>query len=223
MVTTIHFMKMLNHIPGTAAVFLLSVATFLSCNNKDNKNSTAKPIDTVLHSKQPGGYVSSDQSPMDMSYFPEDYPLLKMNGDSAPPIARVIYSRPQKKGRLIFGNTEQSLRQYGKEWRLGANEATEIEFFREVSIAGKKVNKGRYIIYCIPYEDKWTIVLNNNLFTWGLHMDSKKDIFKTDIPTMVQSPSVEDFTMQFEPSVSGTDLLMAWDNVKAILPISFSK
>ncbi|HNL82614.1 MAG TPA: hypothetical protein PKG56_04420, partial [Chitinophagaceae bacterium] len=45
-----------------------------------------------------------DKSPMDISYFPKDYPLMKMNGKSKDlPIARVIYSRPMKKGREIFG------------------------------------------------------------------------------------------------------------------------
>ncbi len=169
-------------------------------------------------------YATHDQSPMDMSYFPQDYPVLRMNGtDSVKLLARVIYSRPQKKGRNIFGDTEKSLRQYGKEWRLGANEATEIEFFKPVTIAGKKIDKGRYIIYCIPYPDKWTIILNSNLYTWGLHMDATKDIFKTDIPTSEQSPVIEDFTMVFEPASYGTDLLMTWDNVKAVLPISISK
>ncbi|MEP7165243.1 MAG: DUF2911 domain-containing protein [Ferruginibacter sp.] len=169
-------------------------------------------------------YATHDQSPMDMSYCPPDYPVLRMNGaDSESLMARVIYSRPQKKGRVIFGNSGRSLRLYGKEWRLGANEATEIEFFKPVTIAGKKISKGRYIIYCIPYPDKWTIVLNSNLYTWGLHMDKTKDIFKTDVPTILQSPVIEDFTMLFQTASYGADLLMTWDNVKAVLPISYSK
>ena len=39
----------------------------------------------------------------------------------------IPYSRPSVKGRLIFGTAEQkALLPYGKYWRLGANEATEI-------------------------------------------------------------------------------------------------
>jgi hypothetical protein len=52
-------------------------------------------------------------------------------------------------------------------------------------------------------------------------MDAAQDFFKTDIPAMTLTPSLEDFTMVFLPASQGTDLLMAWDNVKAILPISF--
>jgi hypothetical protein len=53
-------------------------------------------------------------------------------------------------------------------------------------------------------------------------MDPSRDIFKTDIPVLPLSPALEDFTMVFLPATHGTDLLMAWDNVKALLPVSFT-
>src|SRR5689334_21730955 len=94
-----------------------------------------------------------DKSPMDMSYYPNGYPVLKIQDKLTEPlIARVIFSRPQKNGRTIFGD----LLEYGQVWRLGANEASEIEFFQNVHIGNTKVKKGRYTIYCIPYTDRWT-------------------------------------------------------------------
>src|SRR5688572_1059241 len=94
-----------------------------------------------------------DKSPMDMAYFPADYPVLKtQNKATQPALVRVIYSRPQRDNRAIFGE----LIEYDKVWRLGANEATEIEFYKDVIIAGKKLAKGRYTIYAIPTPTKWT-------------------------------------------------------------------
>ena len=62
-----------------------------------------------------------DKSPMDMSYYPVDYPILKIQYKSdAPLVARVIYGRPQKNDRNIFGD----LVPYDMVWRMGANEAT---------------------------------------------------------------------------------------------------
>ena len=62
-----------------------------------------------------------DKSPMDMSYYPVDYPILKIqNKSDAPLVARVIYGRPQKNDRNIFGD----LVPYDMVWRMGANEAT---------------------------------------------------------------------------------------------------
>jgi hypothetical protein len=54
-------------------------------------------------------------------------------------------------------------------------------------------------------------------------MDTTKDLFRTDVPVMEQNPPLEDFTMVFQEANYGADLLMAWDNVKTILPIEFAK
>jgi len=159
-----------------------------------------------------------DKSPMDMNYSPQSYPILKMNGKlTALPSARVIYSRPQKAGRTIFGGIVS----YGQIWRLGANEATEIEFFKNVKIDGKNVPKGRYTIYAICNETKWTLILNNEKDVWGLYYNSKKDVLRTDVPVRNTDNIVEVFTMYFEDVKNGTNLTILWDNVKVVLPISF--
>jgi Protein of unknown function (DUF2911) len=191
-----------------------------SCNQKENKNDNKQsPTDTLQNNV--AALVKSDQSTLDMSWCPANYPLEQMQGNKQKLIARVIYSRPQKKGRQIFGTTPESLCVYGKPWRLGANEATEITFFENINIAGKDIEKGTYVLYCIPNEKKWSIILNTNLYTWGLHIDETKDIFKTDIPTINQAPSIENFTLFFEDTKTGCDMVMAWDNVKTVLPIGF--
>jgi hypothetical protein len=159
-----------------------------------------------------------DKSPMDIAYFPEDFPVLKMSGkETGEPIARIIYSRPSKDGRIIFGNVVK----YGTYWRLGANEGTEIEFFRDVTINGRKVRKGRYIIYCIPYKNKWTIKLNSDLYTWGLSIHSKKDVYSFDVPVTAATNNYEVLTMKFEPKDSGAQLMMAWDSVRTYLPFTY--
>lgn len=160
-----------------------------------------------------------DKSVMDMSYYPNGYPVLKIQDKATDPlIARVIYSRPQKNGRAVFGD----LLEYGKVWRLGANEATEIEFYQNVRINTTKIKKGRYTMYCIPYEDKWTIIVNKETDTWGsFKYDTKKDIARVDVPVQKQTDITESFVMVFEKTSTGTNLIIVWDNVKVILPIIF--
>ena len=198
--------------------------TFLSCNEKNElkKDKEADNLDSAVKSNNP--YVNQDQSYLDMSWFPVDYPIEKMKGnDSLHLIAKLIYSRPHKKGRILFAESKESLCAYGVPWRLGANEATEIELFENVNIAGQNIPKGSYVLYCIPHADRWTIIFNSNLHTWGLHINTAKDIFKTDVPVLKQEPALEDFTMVFKENNTGADLIMAWDNVKTVLPIVFSK
>lgn len=159
-----------------------------------------------------------DKSPLDVSYYPVNYPLLKVQGKTTEqPVVRIIFSRPQKNGRTIFGQ----LIEYDKLWRLGANEATEIEFFKNVSIHGQQIKKGRYTIYAIPYTDKWTIIINKDTDSWGtFKYDQKKDLCRFDVPVETLNTPVEYFNAYFEKSGKNADLKILWDNVRVSIPIS---
>jgi hypothetical protein len=159
-----------------------------------------------------------DKSPLDISYHPHAYPILKFQDRKAPatPKARVIYSRPQKNSRQIFGEVVK----YGEVWRLGANESTELEFYQDVTIGGKKVTKGRYTLYCVPQEKKWTMILNKGLDTWGAFSYKKElDVLRTDVPVTNMDVPVEYFTIVFDNTGM---LTVLWDNVKVGLPVKYS-
>lgn len=168
---------------------------------------------------QPANVPPVDKSPMDMSYYPNNYPVLKIQDKiTEAVVARIIYSRPQKAGRAIFGG----LVKYGELWRMGANEATEIEFFKQVKIDGKKILKGRYTLYAIVNENSWTIILNKDVDTWGaFKYDAKKDVLRTIIPVQKTDTPIESLAMSFEKISSGFTLIIAWDTIKATLPVSF--
>lgn len=160
-----------------------------------------------------------DKSPMDASYYPVNYPVLKIQDKATEPlVAKVIYSRPQRNGRTIFGD----LVEYGKVWRMGANEATEIEFFQNVRINGARVKKGRYTLFCIPFEEKWTLIINKDTDTWGsFKYDEAKDVTRLDVPVYKQNDITESFSMFFEKSAMGAALAIQWDNIRVNLPITF--
>lgn len=161
----------------------------------------------------------TDKSPMDMSYYPVNYPILKIQNKATEPlIARIIYSRPQKNGRSVFGE----LVEYGKVWRLGANEATELELYKDARIGNNKVKKGRYTMYAIPHPDKWTIILNKETDIWGaFQYNEKKDILREEITVEKQQEPVEVFSMVFEKINGGANLIISWDDVKASIPFTF--
>ena len=159
-----------------------------------------------------------DKSPMDMSYYPASYPVLKIQDKvSEPLLGRVIYSRPSRNSRTIFGD----LVEFGKLWRMGANEATELEFFQNVRIGGVRVKKGRYTVFCIPYAEKWTMILNRDTDTWGsFKYDESKDVTRLDVPVQKLAEPLENMAMYFEKSAAGINLSIQWDTVKVNLPIT---
>lgn len=205
---------------------LLTVILFSGCNSKKTEPEKQTIVDAKDTSRtnnvnnKINPYAIVDISPMDITYFPVDYPLLKMEKRiDAPPLARVVYSRPHLQGRKLF----QTLLKYGEPWRLGANESTELQLFASTEIQGKQITPGRYVLYCIPQVDKWTIILNTNIDSWGLHPDSTKDIARFVIPVTQTPNHLEYYTMVFEKKQGGTDLLMAWDNFEARLPFVFDE
>jgi len=160
-----------------------------------------------------------DASPMDMSYYPPNFSSnVSVQGKPGKLIARVIYSRPQMKGRKIFGQ----LVPFSKVWRLGANQATELDIYAPVTIGGHQVPEGRYTLYTIPEAGHWTMILNAQTDTWGAFgYKQAKDILRTEVPVTKLDQTVDAFTMVFEKSDSGANLVMAWENTEAKLPISF--
>jgi len=204
---------------------VLAVLLLIGCNDKkEPAPGQEQPVvktDSIItpNAVAPANaYAPVDISPMDMSYFPVEFPIAKMGKKDTPgPLARVIYSRPHLQGRHVF----HEVLKYGEPWRLGANESTELELFKDARIQEKDIKAGRYVMYCIPQPKEWKIILNSNTDSWGLRPDPSKDIASFIVPVITTSTSLEYFTMVFTPAEKGAELLMAWDNVEVRLPISF--
>ena len=166
----------------------------------------------------------TDKSPMDMAYYPDNFAhdrkfAPKLIGDM-PAIVRVTYSRPAKKEREVFGT---KIVPYGEVWRLGANESTEIKFYQDVMIQGKKVKAGTYSLFAIPNATEWTIILNKDLDFWGAYSyNAANDILRVNVPVKKTEEVIESFSIQcIKGGDKDTIMKMAWDTTLIELPISF--
>jgi len=164
-------------------------------------------------------FAAVDSSPMDALYYPLNAVKVKKE-DSSMPIIKVLYSRPMKKGREIFGVLEQ----FGKVWRLGANENTEIYFSKTVTIGEKKIKAGKYALFAIPNKEKWTIIVNKQTDRWGaFNYDDSKDVVRVDVKVGKLSNVLEAFSMTFTELPEGANLVIGWDTTQVTLPILFKK
>lgn len=175
-------------------------------------------ITPVLSQAQGNKVPAVDKSPLDISYYPANYPVLKIQDKLTEPLlARVIYSRPSKGGRTIIGD----LVEYGQVWRMGANEATEIELFRDVLVQSGKLKKGRYTLYAIPNPDKWTVIFNRETDTWGsFRYDAKKDALRIELKPDKEKEVHEVLTMFFEKNGQQIELVLLWDDIKLRIPFT---
>lgn len=133
---------------------------------------------------------------------------------------RLTYCQPYKKGRTIFGAGDEALQPYGKYWRLGANEATEISFSRDVTFGDAAVPAGQYVLYAVPGPDRWTLGLNTDLGRWGAReVDHDLDVVQVSVPVQPTDSPYEQLTMRFAGADSTLALEIAWDNVMVAVPI----
>lgn len=154
-------------------------------------------------------FSGMDKSPMDMASFPASYKV-------ADKTIRIIYSRPQLKGRSM-----EELAPEGKVWRTGANEAPEITFYEDVSFGGKDIEAGTYSLFTIPGQGEWTVALNKNLNQWGAYSyDESADVARITVPHKTDSKSLEEFSIAFKESGKGAEMVMGWDKTRVSVPIT---
>ena len=164
-----------------------------------------------------------DKSPMDMAYYPDNFAhdrkfAPKLIGD-IPAIVRVTYSRPAKRGREVF----VKLAPFNEVWRTGANESTEIKFYRDVSIQGKTVKAGTYSLFTIPNATEWTIIINSDVDFWGAYSyDKTHDILRVNVPVKKSKETIENFSIKFRKGKDNEAIMMiGWDLTMVEMPISF--
>jgi hypothetical protein len=135
---------------------------------------------------------------------------------------KVDYSRPSKRGRLIFGEEkDKALQPYGKYWRLGANYSTEITFSKNVTLAGKAVNAGSYRLYCVPSKDTWALTLNSELGTFGyFEPNHDLDVVTIEVPIQYMPSETEQLTIDFATDTIRIFMNIMWDKVLVRVPIA---
>jgi hypothetical protein len=131
---------------------------------------------------------------------------------------KIVYSQPRKNGRSIFGD----LVPFGKVWRTGANEATEITITKDITLNATLLKAGTYALFTIPNKDKWTIIINSEVGLWGSYnYNQKLDVFRFDIPVQKIANTFEAFTIQCEARNNVADILISWDNTQVLVPVKF--
>jgi hypothetical protein len=133
----------------------------------------------------------------------------------------IPYSRPSVRGREIFGaDAEKVLLPYGKYWRLGANETTQITFSKDVTFNGEPVKAGTYRIYAIPGSESFEVRLNSDVSFWGYsEPDYAKDFLKTQVNVQKTPSNVEQFTISMAEADGGINVTIAWADTQLVIPV----
>jgi hypothetical protein len=133
---------------------------------------------------------------------------------------KLTYSQPHKKGREIFGK----LIPFGKVWRMGANEATELTITKNIQVNGTLLKAGTYSVFGIPEPEHWTIIISADVGLWGSYnYNESQDVMRFQVPVgeIPGNVAYEAFTIQLEQRNEMADLLILWDKTRISIPIKF--
>ncbi|MFI5280599.1 MAG: DUF2911 domain-containing protein [Gemmatimonadales bacterium] len=129
----------------------------------------------------------------------------------------IDYSRPSKRGRVIFGS---AIVPWGEVWRTGANAATQFRTDKALEIGGIVVPAGFYTLWTIPTPAGWKLLINGETGQWGTAHKADRDLFQLDMTTSTLRAPVEHFTITIEPSAQGGTLNLDWDTMRASIPFT---
>ena len=146
-----------------------------------------------------------DKSPMDIASFPSNYRVSEK-------VIKIIYSRPQLKGRSL-----EKLAPLGKKWRTGANEATEVTFYKDVIFGGAAVKAGTYTMYAVPGKATWTVALSSQLNVWGVYFHKdENDVAKVTIPVKQTEENLDVFSIAIDEDMT---INMGWGTTLISMPV----
>lgn len=182
----------------------------------------AAPLAQAQEAPKRPDFPKLDKSPLDAAWLPRDAVFREKPTDPTP-AARILYSRPQKNGRKIFGADTTFVVPYGKVWRTGANESAELRVYRPITLGGKKLTPGTYALFTVPGEKEWTIIISSDTERWGGYSYStKSDVARIPVPVKAATEAQEAFAIAFRDDAPGkATLRMVWDMVEVALPVTY--
>lgn len=128
----------------------------------------------------------------------------------------VDYSRPSKRGRTVFGGIVP----WGRVWRTGANRATHFSTDRPLMIGDTNLPAGRYTLFTLPDQQRWTLIVSRQTDHWGTDYDPSYDVARIPMEVVrLSGEPVERFTIMMDGDGGAGVLRMQWDTLEARVPL----
>ncbi len=129
---------------------------------------------------------------------------------------KMDYSRPSVKNRKIFGNVVI----FDKIWRIGANGSTKFSTTDSITVSGKGLSKGTYIMLAIPNKNEWSIIFNKNLDVSYENYKPEFNVLEIKIKPETTAQMTETFSIQTENiTKTSCDLVLVWENTLVRIPM----
>ncbi len=158
------------------------------------------------------GFQPLDKAPHDIAYYRESR--------ITTPLVKAIYGRPSvEEGSEAFGTVVP----FNELWRTGANEATEIKVYKDIVFGSTPVKAGTYVLYTIPGEHEWEVILSSNLDVLGaFQYDPVFDVAKVKV-SVSKAEMLSTFSIAFKKTQEDTlQMVLGWGSTRVKVPMNFN-
>ena len=165
-------------------------------------------VQTVSQTFQP-----VDRAPHDITYYRETR-LTK-------PLVKILYGRPSvKDGQEAFGEIVP----FDELWRTGANEATELRLYQDIIFGNTPVKAGTYVVYTIPGEKEWEVILSSNTDVLGaFQYDPIFDVAKVRVPVS-KAETLNTFSIAFKKTEdTQLQMVLGWGSTRIKVPMQIDQ
>jgi Protein of unknown function (DUF2911) len=129
----------------------------------------------------------------------------------------VAYSRPYKRGRVIFGS---DVVPWNHVWRTGANAATQFTTSSDLMFGNTLVPAGKYTLWTLPTPAGAKLIINSQTGQWGTDYNMARDFARLDLTTKTLTQPVDQFTIAVVPQGTGGVLRFSWDTTEYSIPFT---
>lgn len=144
-------------------------------------------------------------------------PRTEATGNVGEAVINLSWGAPSVRDREIFGE----LVSFDKVWRTGANECSTIEVSKNVMIEGEELAAGKYGLFTIPGEEKWTVIFNTNADQFGHYdYDESKDVLRVEVAPKALDESVEVMEMFVKNKEDQSWVGLKWANTKVAFTVA---
>ncbi len=148
---------------------------------------------------------------------PQASPLSTVNQKVGLTDLTVVYSRPSKNDRDIFGG----LVPFGEVWRTGANENTKFTTTDALIFGKDTLKAGTYALYTIPNKDSWEVLFYSDFTNWGTpdKWDDTKVMLKQKVAIETGKTVQQTFSIGFDNlKTDQAELVLSWDKTTVRVP-----
>lgn len=108
----------------------------------------------------------------------------------------------------------------GREWRLGADEATTLVTDKPLKFGSLAVPAGTYTLYTISTGGKWELIISKKTGQWGIPYPKGEDLGRVPMTAGKAASPAEQLTLTLQDTPTGGTIKIDWGTTSATTPFS---